>query len=479
MISKPGKSILKSISLILTGEILFLHIMQLKFIFNSNLPSGKALLLFGLSVFLVVCISFFMLLFYSRRRLEETLMFSMMLILSLFAYPIKQSLIYHSPDIVSVFFYVSTRADWSEAAVANYLFHEYLALIALTLGMIFVGVLSKGKHHKKVILEHAVHVSKSRSWMSLVIAFILIVVLLFLMKSVGIYMGAGGVSLPFHMAGIILYSHLTLVPVLLLLALIWWPSTRYTRTFSALIILAFFSYILGDMFIRLSRSTLLVVMMLVIGFFAVYRPLLLRRFFLLGGAAVIATLILIPLVTSLRMANINDNWNPHYLREQYAFYSDITINLFLMRIIGAESASLALTELREEKVGFLQVLSKGVTQFYTREILAVPDEQKSGFSPSALGEVHLLFGGIAGYVLIIAWPWVLQKISQAMNRWLGSLYPIGFAFLFAFSIKSVSEGIYFKDIAILTGAVCVVFVINALFKVRSSKHNNVLLKKPG
>ncbi len=472
MLFQKDKGGLRVISLALIGEMLSLLVIQSKFVFDADLSSVETLSLLGLMMLFIACLSFFM--FFFSRRLDQTdsLMFSVMLILACFAYPLKQLWIYYSPDIVSVYFYSATRTDWSESAVAGYLVHEYLALIALTLGVILAGLLSRARHAKQLFMANAGYVSRGRSWICAVCTFLLMAGLLLAMKSVGMYMGAGGISLPFHLAGLILYSHLILVPVLLLLALIYWPNAPFSKKFVAFMVFTFLCYILGDMFVRLSRSSLLVVMMLIIGFFTVYRPWLLRRFFLLGGVAIIATVVLLPLVTTLRMASVYDNWSPSYLQKQYTFYSEITSNLILMRITGAESASLALTNLKDHEYNSLQVFSRGMTEFYTREILGVPDEGKTGFTPSALGEVEILFGGIGVIGVIMLWPLVLLIINQGLRSRLGFLYPVGFAFLFAFAIKSVSGGIYFKDITTLAGAVGILLLIKMLSRVRVSSMRN-------
>ena len=204
--------------------------------------------------------------------------------------------------------------------------------------------------------------------------------------------------------------------------------------------------------------------MLVIGFMAINKPDKLKHYVRLGIVSLIITAVLLPLVSTVRMASIYNDWSLSYLDRQFSYYSEKTMSILVLRITGAEGAALAMSNIDFDKVNAWDVYDRGVVSYYTREVLRVPDTGKSGFTPSALGEVKLLFGSELNYLAILLWPVLIILFNRLAEKKLKHLYPIGFGFILAFSVKSLLGGVFAMHVYILIGSLVIVFILTSHFR---------------
>ncbi len=446
-------------------EWILILALQLTYAMDIATPFGYAIglivIVLGLMLFTGILLNRVI----TRLKFQEAFLFLFTIIIVLFAYPLKQLWIYTDPTIMEIYHFASQMTDLSTKSIGGYLIVEYSALCMLMVG-IYIGTYKKHFHSKVQLYAGMQYCSRQISMLLVVITFVLMVIVLFLMHKFGMYMGGGGVNLPFRMAGVILYSHLIFIPMLFLVSIILQPQ-KIGATFILVVSLLILSYIAGDMIVRLSRSSLLVVMMLLLGFVVASRPESVKKFMSLSLLAVLMTLLLIPLVTTLRLAQINDNWESTSIKEQYERHSRTVINLFAMRITGAENAGLAISNIDFDSSNALEVLDVGVVEYYTREVIGIPDDAKTGFTPSALGEAFVLFGLYGGHFAIALLPLLILVFDRLMASMLTFLYPLTFAFLFAFTIKAMTGGIFAQSMITLIGACVVAWFIDWLVVLRS------------
>lgn len=463
-------NIRKSITLlqyVIAFEWLIIIVIQINFSISFNISkfyySGLVLTTIVLSVLSWIVLNRIT----AKLSHQEVFLLMFMLIMTLFAYPIKQLWIYYDPTIMFVYSAIASRIDLSSSAVARYLWIEYIAI-----GMLLVGIFLCSFKKTKISQDHHIFPGsgyRPRKPPVMLITFtsFLILVLLLLMKKTGMYMGAGGVSLPFRLAGVILYAHLILVPMLILLCIFLKPQ-NYGKLYLIPIISMILLYIMGDMVVRLSRSSLLVFLMLLLGFIIASKPDQIKKFLRIGVISVGVTIFLMPIVTTLRTAQIHNDWSPAFISYQYDYNRKSVYSLFIMRITGAVNASMVMSNFDSLTLTTSEIMKKGVISYYTQNVLKYTGysyrKMKTGYTPSALGECFILFGLYGGLLVVLLMPLCLVKMHRLLKKQLSFSYPLSYAFLFSLAIKSVTGGVFAKDVYTFVGAVILAWLIDSYFK---------------
>jgi hypothetical protein len=379
----------------------------------------------------------------------ENFLLLMVLALFLFAYPVKQLWIYYDPSILAIYFYSALMTDLSNDAVLRYLSIQYTVYLMLLMGAYAACIVLPERRMPHVTRPFF---SDHAAMLCLVVALLLMVVSLFMMKQFGIYMGGGGIALPFRLAGIIVHTYLVVVPFLLLLAIRFY-GPRYNKQFALIIFLLVLIYIAGDMGVRMSRSGLLFTLMLIIGFFVASCSKNIPKFIGIGLISMVVTMFLFPIATAMRMAEVYDNWDSVYFVQQYERASELVFSTIVLRVTGAEMAGVVLSNVDPGQVDNVQLMEEGITQVFTNNVLGHPDSDKTGFTPSALGASYMMFGLYGTFVVAMVFPITMILAHRFMARFYHYTYPIVFAFLFSFCIKAVTGGIFSSQLIVL-GLAC-------------------------
>jgi len=280
-------------------------------------------------------------------------------------------------------------------------------------------------------------------------------------------MGAdSGEALPYRLKGLIFYARFMLVPLLALLLI--YTAERSGRIFlSRYGILLLLLHGFMDMFIRNSRSGLLLCILLIV-FLIIAGGIRLRRSEkILVGITTMAAIVMVPIITEYRYhRTVNDFPIMHALTNSINAVGDEGIGLLtrgftfiFFRIPGVEAIT-AMIGLGAEPLGMksVEVLSTelGLSGHLTHVIYQIPTEWVTLAAPSYIGWFYLIGGWLGLVVAGILVPVFIVVIWKYIgDRYLLSS-PIAKTFFLWMLFIALTEGtIDLMMYMFLVGMICI------------------------
>lgn len=242
-------------------------------------------------------------------------------------------------------------------------------------------------------------------------------------------------SLPFKLAGMVVYAKTAVLPALLLLQ-VYWAEASGRRRLARVGALVLIALGLMDMFMLDSRGAAMkhVLLLVLVWWLAGFRLLPLDRTVLLVFLAVL--LAAIQMVTSVRLYG-----------EQTAGLSIDQIlqglNFVLLRITGVDQLMVIQylgSPIPWDEVWDVLTSPRGISGYYTTALLGVDENLPQTFAPSGLGWFYLV-GGLPGILIGAAViGFAATTLWTALDRVFAGCAPVIKSFFLVTLLMIVSEG---------------------------------------
>jgi hypothetical protein len=241
-------------------------------------------------------------------------------------------------------------------------------------------------------------------------------------------MGGNNASLPFHLAGLVLYTRTTLLPALILL-LIWIANHPGLRMYFNLGVALLLVHGVLDALLRSSRGALFF-SLLGLFFLLTLTDRFTRRRKQMVVAGILLSLLLFPVITAYRYARLAGNVTDVTLALEKGvtavadkgtfgdLLSDTGLTLFF-RVTGLDSL-LVMVATDQQPIGLLH--AHEVTPVFN-QVMNVPLNANNSVAPSLVGWFYLVGGnwlvvvGIASFTAGVQLVWGAVQSSNLQSRW--------------------------------------------------------------
>jgi hypothetical protein len=259
------------------------------------------------------------------------------------------------------------------------------------------------------------------------------------------------VALPYHLAGIVFYSRLILLPELLLTQI--WAAERSSQPVIARLgVLLFLLHGISDVFLRASRVGLLTVLVTLV-FFAMAGGLRKSTFidYWLFAVVTACSIMLVPLITlyrTFRLSNQEVAWTLFNVVEPVSssFWKPLIEGILFItfRIPGIEILT-AIIGLDARPLGgehAMEVLAspRGVAGYLTVNVFGFPPQLPHTNAPSLLGWLYLVGGGFLLVVAAGLLAWFTSCLWERLVRLRLYTRPVAVAMALLLLFQAVTEG---------------------------------------
>jgi hypothetical protein len=264
-------------------------------------------------------------------------------------------------------------------------------------------------------------------------------------------MGADNPQLPFRIAGWIYYCRLILIQALLLL-FIWCADILKDKYYFKYGMFLLFMHGASDMLLRSSHAAILMPFMALLMLFSLTGRITRKRLQVFA-IIIFITIILFPVISSYRELRVVDVSIPIGASFVEAFY-DLTASISSSFIDPIKEAGISIIFRFTGADGLLHIIgsgvrplyaevftdSRGVTEFFTVDVMGFPALAIHSEAPSLLGWFYLVGGntlvviGMFGFTLFT---WIAWSILNKTN--LRSL-PVGQTLVLSWIFGITSEG---------------------------------------